>query len=357
MMVGNKSISCIILNCLNDLFIKERLIPSIKRTTKHLKDWDIEIIVVDNSPEQDFQMEGIRVVKSVPYHIPKAYNLAIKNTTKYYIALFHDDIDILDYNWVLKATQILSEKVYAVGPDFHFTSLPYKKIKTQFFLKEAPMIMERKKFWEVGGYNEEYYFGYEDVKLSNAIHEYGKKIKKVRMKYVHFGGTTSMLIDKDKETQDTLKKQILKFYNLKEYNNFLVKHSNIELVKTNIINKFKSPLMWLIMIIRTRSLYITNLKSMSDHLGKKQMNEYWGLEKVPVELNETLLPQTAEEMDLYLQDIKENKNGELYGKLEKWKNKTFEEYNNSEQRKLDDVTITNIFIKLIKELKKFIWDY
>ena len=64
MMVGNKSISCIILNCLNDLFIKERLIPSIKRTTKHLKDWDIEIIVVDNSPGQNFQMEGIRVVKS-----------------------------------------------------------------------------------------------------------------------------------------------------------------------------------------------------------------------------------------------------------------------------------------------------
>ena len=87
-MVGNKSISCIILSCLNDLFVKERLIPSIKRTTKHLKDWDVEIIVVDSGPTQDFKMEDVKVIKSLPYHIPKAYNLGVKNTDKKYSSIF-----------------------------------------------------------------------------------------------------------------------------------------------------------------------------------------------------------------------------------------------------------------------------
>ena len=127
-MVGSKTISCIILNCLNDLFIKERLIPSIKRTTDHLNDWVIEIIVVDSSPSQDFQMNGIKVIKSTPYHIPKAYNLAVKKSNNHYIALFHDDVDILDYNWVLKTTSNLSEEIYAVGPDL-CTTLPHKKFK------------------------------------------------------------------------------------------------------------------------------------------------------------------------------------------------------------------------------------
>ena len=92
-MVGNKSISCIILSCLNDLFVKERLIPSIKRTTKHLTDWDIEIMVIDAGPKQNFKMKGIKVIKSLPYHIPKAYNLGVKNTDKKYLAFFHDDVD------------------------------------------------------------------------------------------------------------------------------------------------------------------------------------------------------------------------------------------------------------------------
>ena len=158
-MVGSKTISCIVLNCLNDLFVKERLIPSIKRTTEHLTDWDIEIIVVDNGPDQNFKM-----------------------------------------NWVLKTTSNLSEEIYAVGPDL-CTTFPHKKFKIKSFLKEAPMIMEREKFWEIGGYDEEYYFGYEDLKLSNAIYNLGKKIKKVRINSLHFGGTSTVLITHNNETQ------------------------------------------------------------------------------------------------------------------------------------------------------------
>ena len=356
-MVGKKSISCIIVHFLNDLFIKERLIPSLLRTTKHLKEWDIEIIVVDNSPTHNFKMKGIKVIKSEPYHIPKAYNKGVKYANTHYVALFHDDVDILDYNWILKCTNALSEEVYAVGPDLHIVSNPYKKIKTRFFLKEAPLVIERKKFLEVGGYNEEYYFGYEDVLFSNTIHDKGKHIKKVKIKSIHFNGVSTLLIDKDEKTQQFLKKQILSLYNKKDYNNFLVNEANIKLVKTKITDKFKSPLMRLIMIIRTKSLYFTNLKSVSENLGKKQMDDYWKLEKVPAEIHQTIFPKTKKDIELYIKDIKENKNGELYGKLEKWKNDAFEEYNKSKERRLNDVTITNIFIKIITEIRNFIWQY
>ena len=81
-MVGDKSISCIILSCLNDLFVKERLIPSIKKTTKHLKDWDVEIIVVDSGPTQDFKMEDVKVIKKkmedcVEFLVPMKVDVAI----------------------------------------------------------------------------------------------------------------------------------------------------------------------------------------------------------------------------------------------------------------------------------------
>ena len=350
-MVGSKTISCIILNCLNDLFIKERLIPSIKRTTEHLNDWVIEIIVVDSSPSQDFQMNGIKVIKSTPYHIPKAYNLAVKKSNNHYIALFHDDVDILDYNWVLKTTSNLSEEIYAVGPDL-CTTLPHKKFKIKFFLKEAPMIMEREKFWEIGGYDEEYYFGYEDVKLSNAIHNLEKKIKKVRLECLHFGGTTSVLITHNSEIQKKLKKEILKFYTVKEHNNFLLKHPDIKVVKTSILKRFKSPLMWILMFIFNKSIYIKNIKRIADNLGMRYVHDHWKIERVPAELYELLLPKSAKEMDLYLRDIKENKNGELYGKLEKWKNKKFEEYVDSDKSKLDEVNFKNVFTKI----KKSIWE-
>jgi len=354
MMVGDKSISCIVLSCLNDLFVKERLIPSIKRTTKHLTDWDIEIIVVDNGPTQDFKMEGVKVIKSLPYHLPKAYNIGVKNTNNHYLAFFHDDVDILDYNWVLIAAKTLTKDVYAVGPDLHTTGIPHKKFKTKFFLKEAPMIMERDKFLGIGGYDEEYYFGYEDLKLSNTIYNVGKKIKKIRIKYLHFGGSSSVLITNNSETQKKLKKEILKFYSAEEHNNFLLKHPDIKVVKTNIFKRFKSPLMWILMLLVNKSIYVKNLKKISDNLGMRYVHTHWNLERVPSELYELLLPRTPKEMALYLQDIEENRNGELYGKLEKWKNKKFEEYSKSDKRKLDEINFKNIIIKCVKAIKKAI---
>ena len=51
-------ISCIILSNLNDVFVKERIIPSIIQNSKS---HSIEIIVSDNSLSQDFKYGGVKV--------------------------------------------------------------------------------------------------------------------------------------------------------------------------------------------------------------------------------------------------------------------------------------------------------
>ena len=353
MMVGKKSISCIIVNCFNDLFIKKRIVPSIKKTTEHLKDWEIEIIIVDNSPGQDFEMEGIKVVKSLPYHCPKAYNTGVKEATKHYIAIFHDDVDILDYNWVLKAISILSEEIYAVSPDLRIT-LPYKKITTKFYLKEAPLIMEKEKFWEVGGYNEEAYWGYEDVKFSDSIHKHGKKIKKVRLNSLHFDGFSTILADKDKETKEMLKKELLSCYTIKDYHKFLF--SKLKMKKVLVFKKYNSPLLWLIMIIKTKSIYIYEVKSAMKSLGSLRHHQCAGTDKIPVEIHDLIMPRTAYEMEILVRDINENRNGELYSKLKKWDNNEINEYCNSVIKNSKEVTFTNIFLKIIKGIKKLVWE-
>ena len=152
-------ISCIVLSNLNDLFVKERIIPSI---VENSKSYSIEIIVVDNSPTQNFEYEGVKVIHTEPYHIPKAYNTGVSNAKGKYIALFHDDCVLSDENWIDKLTNELNDDVYIVGPE------KYKNGDIEF-IKDVPLVMKRQIFLDIGGYDETYYFGYEDVDISNRI--------------------------------------------------------------------------------------------------------------------------------------------------------------------------------------------
>ena len=178
-MVTNKSISCVVItNGLNNRFLIERTLSSILTTTDTIG-WDVEIIVVDNSPEQNIKTilinEGynnviskrIKIINSLPNHLPKAFNLGVKTATKKYIALFHDDCEILENRWVEKLTSELNDDIYAVSPEKYTNS-------EGSFLKEVPLVMERKNFLDIGGYDETYYFGYENKVFCKEIKNNGK---------------------------------------------------------------------------------------------------------------------------------------------------------------------------------------
>ena len=50
---------------------------------------------------------------------------------------------------------------------------------------------------------------------------------------------------------------------------------------------------------------------------------------MPIEVMFDMFPQTKEEMQLLIKDITNNKNGELYSTLEKYKGKIFRDYFNN----------------------------
>ncbi len=205
-MVNEIDVSCIILCNLNDEFVKYRTIPSILANSQ---DYSTEIIVVDNSSNHTFDypegLNDVKVIKSEPFHIPKGYNNGVKEARGKYIAIFHDDCEVLDKNWINTCTRILNEQVYAVAPQLHHQvtivneeyTKPHSLLKEeryQEFLKECPLVMKKDKFYEVGGYDETYYFGYEDVRFAESINKLGKHIQEVDIEFNHYNGMSTVLM-------------------------------------------------------------------------------------------------------------------------------------------------------------------
>ena len=172
-------VSCIILCTFNDRFVKDRLIPSLLRNSDPAS---TEILVVDNGPEPGFEgfaSESVRVIRSDPYHIPRAYNAGVAAARGRYVALFHDDCLVNDARWIEKAVSALDDQTHAVGPDLR-TKRHYA------YLKEVPLVMERENFLALGGYDESHYLGYQADLLCMAITDGGKRIARVEMDCVHF---------------------------------------------------------------------------------------------------------------------------------------------------------------------------
>ena len=92
----NNGISCIVItNGLNNKFLTKRTLTSILKTTDNIR-WEVELILVDNSPGQNVKdilidegyapivSKRINTIRSTPNHLPKAFNRGIKEATKKY---------------------------------------------------------------------------------------------------------------------------------------------------------------------------------------------------------------------------------------------------------------------------------
>lgn len=160
-----------------------------------------EIIVVDNGPNQNFSLDGVKVVRSEPYHIPKGYNAGVAEATADYIALFHDDCLMNDPHWVEKSLTALNQEMIAVGPDL-------RQKPSYAYLKETPLVMEKRKFLELGGYDESHFIGYQAALLCIAINKAGKQIQGIDIDCTHFaipgksiGMSTVLLLANQSEQQ------------------------------------------------------------------------------------------------------------------------------------------------------------
>jgi|TARA_B100001758_G_C18412878_1_gene617173 GT2 family glycosyltransferase len=337
----DKTLSCIIINTFCDFFVKKRTLPSIIKTTEHLKDWKIEIIIVDNSGDKDLEKKwgpseytNISVIQSTPYHLPKALNNGVKKSIHKYIAIFHDDCEIIEKNWVELMTQPLDDDVYATGSEMHY----FSKDKRFYYLKEVPLVMERKKFIEIGGYDEKYYWGFENVELSQKIlKKHNKNIKEIPIEYLHFNGMSTRLLQTKYDSNittkeyDKIKRDFSLMKSKEEFKNYPQEKINISIPQLKIPFILKSIIMaW------NRSTSIKTTKNIGLNLGYIQALEYWSnkinvvkiLNKasIPKNLAFEMSPKTKEEMNLLIKDIKLNKMGALYSKLEKYKGKVFRDY-------------------------------
>ena len=342
------SISCIIINTFNDFFVKNRTIPSILETTQHLNGWDVEIIVIDNSGTDDFEKDNIhltnkniRIVKSEPHHLPKAFNRGVQESKSKYIAIFHDDCEILETNWVTMMTEPLNDTVYATGAEMHGgTNLASVDFNNGLYLKEVPIVMEKSKFIKIGGYDEKYYWGFEDVMFSHKItKKYNKSTKEIPVKYLHFNGMSTHLLhaksdsNVSPEQYNKMKDTFLRMTNKKDFDNYV----NEKIGKITFkLGEFKFPIMLkLLLILKNKSTKFKMKKGIGINLGFIQALEYWAHKvtlkklKTPIEVMFDMFPQTKKEMDLLIKDIAQKKNGELYSTLEKYKGKIFRDYFNN----------------------------
>jgi glycosyltransferase involved in cell wall biosynthesis len=326
--VNNKSISCIVItNGLTNRFLIERTLSSILTTTDKI-DWDVEIIVVDNSLKQNVKTkvtnEKIKVITSLPNHLPKAFNLGVKTATKKYIALFHDDCTINDMLWVEKMVNKLSDSVYIVGVEEHTNAKPYKKVISGRYIKEVPLVMEKSCFNEIGGYDETYYWGFEDVMLCNSVYKLGKEVIVLDIEHTHFNGLSTMaILTKDGLTKD-LETTIVGLTDESEFRQ--LKKEVLGTIKVNTSKILNNRWLRRAMSVVTLFKPMEMTRGLGTNLGYSKCFEYWGTYDIPTEVIVGLMPKTRKDFDLLLTDIKYGMDGELYSKLNKHKGQLFMEY-------------------------------
>lgn len=184
-------VSCIILLTANERFVLRQLIPSIVHNTR---DHAIEIIVVYNGIGANLDnFRGFRICTSDFAAVASGYNKGAQEGNGEYLALFHDDCIVHDPQWISKCIQSLAEDAIVVSPEIrHVHAGPPSE--TFLIAKNVPIVIRRKDYWRLGGYDEMYYAGWEDLDFTyNVLARHGA-IKPVDMGYLHFNGMSTIVM-------------------------------------------------------------------------------------------------------------------------------------------------------------------
>jgi hypothetical protein len=187
--------SCIILLTANDLFVANHLIPSILANSKGR---DIEILIVYNGLGADLDLfRRFDVSVSEFGCVAKGYNQGVNRSRGKYVAIFHDDCMLADENWIQKCISLLESDYIAVSPEIRNSNF-ISDNEPFAVAKNVPLVIERERLLQLGGYDETYYIGYEDFDLAYQILSSGAEFSKVQLDYIHFNGMSTTLMFGDK---------------------------------------------------------------------------------------------------------------------------------------------------------------
>ncbi len=174
-------VSCVILLTKNDLFVRNHMIPSLIANSKG---HPIEIIIVYNGTGCDLELfNGFDVLESPTLCVSKGYNRGAKAARGDYIGLFHDDCLLHDPGWIEKALERLNAETPAVTPEFIDQAA-----------KCVPLVIKKDVFWELGGFDEHYFAGIEDLDFTYRVKAGGKKIELLDLDSVHYNGMSTILL-------------------------------------------------------------------------------------------------------------------------------------------------------------------
>ncbi|HEX2207395.1 MAG TPA: glycosyltransferase [Longimicrobium sp.] len=182
----NPLLSCIVLLPFNDLFARHVLLPSIIHGSRG---HDIEIIVIlagfgiDRAP-----LRHLRMAQSEMACISKGYNLGVRMARGEYVAIFHDDCYVADDTWIERSLDALSDPaVGAATPELDsWFGVPVAK--------GVPLVMRRRDWLQLGGYDEYYFVGVEDMDLTTALRARGQRVERLPVEYAHLRGMGSSLV-------------------------------------------------------------------------------------------------------------------------------------------------------------------
>lgn len=203
-------LSIVILVNTNIGFVLNLLIPSLIKCTCPSTPYEIFVVFLGETLKRTAFPPNIPVYKSYPGWISRAYNLGITRAKGKYIALFHDDCIMNDTKWVEKSISNLNNNNLAVTPEI-------QKHGNFLKLKSVPLVMEKEKLMTIGKFDQRYIQSNEDLDLTFRILSLGYSIKKIKLKYYHYEGMTSLSLHISKHfgnffDYNFIPKKIIKFY-------------------------------------------------------------------------------------------------------------------------------------------------
>eukprot|EP01037_Dinobryon_pediforme_P009391 gene9391-9471_t len=179
-------VSCIILLTFNCFFVQHFLIPSIISNTTV----PYEIIIVYNGIATDLSLfKNFSVIESETGWVSKGYNKGVEAARGQYVAIFHDDCLITLNGWQQPMITALISGAFAVSTEsVHNPNLDIE------FLKGTPLLIRKTDYEAIGGHDEFFFAGIEDLDFSYRIKLSGKNLQKTTIPYLHFNGMSTVIL-------------------------------------------------------------------------------------------------------------------------------------------------------------------
>lgn len=178
-------LSCIIVLTANGRFVRHFLLPSIVQCTRNVA---TEIIIVCNGTiPPDECIEGVACMSSEYGCVANAYNRGVEAASGDYIALFHDDCLLADPAWAEVCIGMLRRGYTAVTPEVQ----TYRRLMVA---KSVPLLMRRRDYLALGGFDEQYYMGIEDIDFTYSILSAGGHVGRAPIRYEHFNGMSTVIL-------------------------------------------------------------------------------------------------------------------------------------------------------------------